>query len=96
MQDFEKITLLLSAEEWKKLNGSVQMIADEQAIVFLEDMGLLPVFDAGVTVMEVDERINPTVFWAAGKLEALKQASDPVAMIDLQLIVWQDMSAFFQ
>lgn len=96
MQDFEKITLLLSAEEWKKVNGPVQMIADEQAIVFLEDMGLLPVFNAGVTVMEVDERINPTVFWAAGKLEALKQITAPTAMIDLDLIVWQDMSAFFQ
>lgn len=96
MQDFEKVTLLLSAEEWKKFNGPVQMIADEQAIVFLEEMGLLPVFNAGVTLMEVDERINPTVFWAAGKLEALKQADAPVAMIDLDLIVWQDMSAFFQ
>ncbi len=96
MQDFEMLTLLLSAEEWKKHNGPVQMIADEQAIAFLEDMRLLPVFNAGVTVMEVDERINPTVFWAAGKLEALKKITAPTAMIDLDLIIWQDMSGFFQ
>lgn len=96
MQDFEKLTLLLSAEEWKKFNGPVQMIADEQAIVFLENMGLLPVFNAGVKVMEVDDRINPTVFWAAGKLESLGMITEPAAMIDLDLIVWQDMSPFFR
>lgn len=96
MQDFEKITLLLSAEEWKRFNGPVQMIADEQAIGFLEDMGLLPVFNAGVKVMEVDERINPTVFWAAGKLEALGMITGSAAMVDLDLIVWQDMEPFFR
>lgn len=96
MQDFERLTLLLSAEEWKKHNGSVQMIADRQAAAFLEKMGLVPVFNDGIKIMEVDERINQEVFWAAGKLEALKMVQTPIAMIDLDLIVWKPLEDFFR
>ena len=96
MQDFERLTLLLSAEEWKIHNGPVQMIADKQAVKFLETMGLLPVFNAGVEIMKVDEKINSEVFWAAGKLEALKMIQTPTVMLDLDLIVWKNLDQFIK
>lgn len=96
MQDFELLTLLLSAEEWKLHNGPVKMVADEQAISFLEEMDLLPVFNAGVEKMVVDDRINPKVFWAAGKLKALELMNEPSVMIDLDLIVWENLDKFFE
>ena len=94
MRDFELLTLMVSSLEWRKHNGPVKMFADDTALQYLKKMGLQELFDNGMESFTVDEDINPRVFWAAGKLYALRQLHEPMAMIDLDLIVWKNVDDF--
>lgn len=96
MQDFEVLTLLLSVLKWQEKNGKAKMIADDAALKFLQKKNLLDFFEDGVSALEVDESISTEVFWAAGKLYALKKQNKPSVMIDLDLIIWQDMKNWFE
>lgn len=91
MHDFELLTFVLSAEMWKKLNGTVSIIADDKALKYLEESGVLRLFNGDVKVLSVDKDINSQIFWAAGKLFALNMLEDCQAMVDLDLVVWKNM-----
>ena len=88
-EDFEILTTALSALNWQRHNGRISMITDSTGYEFYEKNGLLPLWDGGVekTLDEIPE-INSDMFWAAGKLWALKNCAAPVAMIDTDFIVW--------
>lgn len=96
MHDFELLTLILSLSMWKKLNGKVSMIADKAALKYLENSGVLRLFNGDVAELKVDEDINESIFWAAGKLFALKQLKSPDAMVDLDLVVWENMDNYMK
>ena len=52
-------------------------------------LGLIDIWDGIENVIPDDlEGINPKMFWAAGKLFALREISAPLAMIDLDFILW--------
>lgn len=91
MHDFELITMVLSNSMWKKLNGNTSLIADDKALKYLDKYDILRLFNGSVDVLNVDKDINSTIFWAAGKLFALKMLDEPKAMVDLDLIVWKNM-----
>lgn len=91
MQDFEILTMVLSLLKWQELNGPVKMIGDQPALKYLESLSLLDLFQDGAEELVVDDDINGKVFWAAGKLYALRQMDKPAAMIDLDLIVWKNL-----
>ena len=40
MQDYEVLTMILSALMWRKHNGGIRLCADAEAIAFVEKMGL--------------------------------------------------------
>lgn len=91
MQDFELLTMILSVLEWRKHNGPVKLVADDIALDFIRQKKLLGIFDDGYERLIVDEDIDAEVFWAAGKLFALKQMQEECAMVDLDLIVWKNL-----
>lgn len=90
MEDYEKLTLMLSVLKWKQHNGKAYMICDDNAREYLEAAGLASLFD-GINRLIVDSDINPKVYWAAGKIAALGMLDRPMVMIDLDLIVWKNI-----
>lgn len=90
VEDFELFTTILSALKWRDKNGAIKLCADKTALDFYSEIGILPIYDE-VEELVVDEDINPEMFWAAGKLFALSNQSAPVAMIDTDFIVWENI-----
>ena len=97
-EDFELFTLIISALEWRKLNGEIFLYTDAVGKNFLERRGLTDCWngiDSSLDEMDslgVDEK----VFWAGAKLFALQKQLAPCVMMDLDFIVWQpiDFSRF--
>lgn len=96
MHDFELLTLCLSLSLWKELNGTVSIYADSKALKYLENTGILGLFNGAVESFQVDKSINSKIFWAAGKLFALKKLTNPKAMIDLDLVVWENFDKYLK
>lgn len=90
VEDFEILTTILSAASWKAKNGEIKLCADKQAIEFYKEAGLLNLYDE-IEELKVDKDINPEMFWAAGKLFALRNQKAPVAVIDTDFIVWDEI-----
>ena len=81
---YEFLTAVLSALEWKKFNGKCILFTDIKHI----DLFNL-VWDE---IRELGEPpVNPGVFWAAGKIYAMKKLTAPFCMIDTDFIVWKKM-----
>ncbi len=91
MEDFELLTMILSALVWRKNGGSIKMVTDEAGREYFYSRGLEGIWDGGVeTVLDaVPSSIDPFLFWAGGKLVALNSQPEPVCMIDTDMIVWR-------
>lgn len=91
MQDYEVLTMILSALMWRKHNGGIRLCADAEAIAFVEKMGLYHIWNLGIEEITVPEAVPEKVFWAVGKLYSLKKMQMPAVMVDLDLIIWKDI-----
>ena len=91
MQDYEVLTMILSALMWRKYNGGIRLCADEEARAFIEKLGLAHIWNLGIEEITVPEAVPEKVFWAAGKLYSLKKMQMPAVMVDLDLIIWKDI-----
>lgn len=91
MQDYELVCLLLSAAAYEQYNGRTKLYADKKAAAFFMDRGLEDVFSRGMEEFDVPKDIDPRVFWAGGKLCALKLEDMPSVMIDTDLIIWKSL-----
>ena len=89
-EDFELLTTILSALKWREKNGRIKMITDTAGEEYYESIGLACIWD-GIETRLDDVDVNPGVFWAAGKLFALKNETAPVAMIDTDFILWETL-----
>ena len=94
MRDFELLTLILSANVWQRYNGTAMLIADKPATEYFDKRDLLDVFKGGYKELIVSDNIDTNMFWAGGKLYALKELDRPICMVDLDLIVWKNMEDF--
>ena len=90
MQDFDILTMILSALYWKKNNGNIDLIADEENISYVKSKCLETLWDNIYEIPNYD--INREMFWAGGKIFALREQKTPIAMIDTDMIVWSDIS----
>ncbi len=90
IEDFDIFTTVLSALCWRKYNGRIVMAADEAAEKFYEERSLLGLWDE-VVGLSVPEALDPDIFWAAGKLYALREFSAPIVMMDTDFIVWEKL-----
>ena len=96
MRDYEFLTMALSVCEWQKHNGDAYMYADQVAKDYLESTRIADIFRGGVRPLKVPDNINTNMFWAAGKIFALRQIDRPMAMIDLDLIIWKSLDKSFE
>lgn len=94
LQDFELMTMILSALSWRKHNGKIDLVTDAAGKEYIDDMGISFVWDEiklGLDILSAVD-INENVFWAAGKLVALGMYQSPCAMLDLDFIVWKQLN----
>ncbi len=91
LHNFELFTLLISALEWRKHNGSIKMVTDSAGAEFLEVYGLIDAWDETTILLDDMQslNINEDVFWAGAKLYALSQRKAPCVMMDLDFILWK-------
>ncbi|MCL2637818.1 MAG: hypothetical protein FWD48_05540 [Oscillospiraceae bacterium] len=88
-EKFDLYNTVLSALTWRKYNGEIVHICDSESAQFYSKLG---VWDAVKPLIPDDlEGINPQMFWAAGKLLALREVSSPVVMLDKDFIVWKKL-----
>ncbi len=89
---FELYNTIISALMWRKKNGRIKLIADTTVYNYYKSLGMLSVWDETECSLSDDlEGINPSMFWAAGKLLALRDISAPVVMLDTDFIVWKEL-----
>ena len=96
VEDYELLTTILSALEWRKHNGSIKMVTDEVGAEYYNLLGLTHIWDLGIDKTLdtlIDNTIYPLSFWAAGKIFALQQQTVPCVMIDTDFIVWKSLAA---
>jgi hypothetical protein len=85
--------MVLSALTWRKYNGGIDLICDEAACGYYERLGITAIWGEVRTTLPCDlEGINPQMFWAAGKLLALRETGAPVVMLDNDFIVWKKLA----
>lgn len=96
-EDFEILVTMLSALMWRRTNGGIRMVTDKAGAQCYQKLGMEPLWDLGVSdALEgmQAEGIDPFLFWAAGKLFALRMQQTPCVMLDTDFIVWTPLSQF--
>lgn len=83
---FTKITAALSALWWKKLNGPIKLITDNEGLARYQETGLIEVYDSyDVDLLESYDG-NPKL-WTGGKIFSLGIESLPYVFLDNDLII---------
>ena len=92
IESFSLYCEVISALEWRKKNGDIFMIADSKAAGFYRKNGLSEVWN-GISELIPDdlEGIDPLMFWAGGKLIALRDIPEKAALVDEDLIIWKTL-----
>ncbi|MBO6302590.1 MAG: hypothetical protein J6N15_09160 [Ruminiclostridium sp.] len=92
VEDFGLYCEVISALQWRKMNGDIFMVADSRAAEYYRKIGIDKVWN-GITELIPDELdgIDPEMFWAAGKLFALRDIPENAALVDEDLIVWKTL-----
>jgi hypothetical protein len=88
----ELLTLSLSALSWRQHNGPILLYTDSSGARWFQDRKLDFLWNAGIdtsALCALESRVEPGVFWAAGKLAALVHERCPVVMMDLDFIAWE-------
>ena len=93
LPDYELLTMMLSALEWRKHNGPIRMLTDSAGADYFRRSGLDRLWSEpiGTALDEMDPALDPAAFWAAGKLEALGRVSAPCVMLDTDLVIWKNL-----
>lgn len=92
-EDFDILTTILSALKWREKNGIIKMATDSIGYEFYKSRGMCSLWDEVTTELDkIPDYVDANMFWAAGKLFALKNASAPTAVIDTDFIVWDRLA----
>ncbi len=93
IERFSLYCTVISALEWRKNNGAVFMVTDHIAAEYYRRNGIDEVWDSVLELLPEDcEGIDPEMFWAAGKLIALRDIPENAALVDEDLIIWKKLS----
>lgn len=88
--DYEMLTMILSALRWQETNGPIKLVTDTPGAKFFQECGLENLWTEIVTCLDsISPQIDPFLFWAAGKLYALKHMACPCVMLDTDLVIWK-------
>lgn len=88
IEDFELLTTILSALKWQEKNGKIKMVTDFVGAEYYRKIGIDGIWNE-IDVCLDDTGVCGDVFWAAGKIFALKRQQAPTAVIDTDFIVWE-------
>ena len=89
LEDFDLYCAVLSALTWRRDGSRIFLYTDRPAAEYIRSSGLETVWDElRDTVPDDLDGIDPVMFWAAGKLLAMRQMEAPCVMIDTDFIVW--------
>ena len=87
---FELYSAALSALNWRRMGGEIDLILDTEGEKYITSLGISPLWNGVKRLIPDDlEGIDPKMFWAAGKLFALREVEAPVVMIDIDFILWK-------
>lgn len=90
--DYEQLTAVISALKWQEHSGSIRMITDSRGREYFDSVGLSSVWNGVyVSLDELQGRVDPFLFWAAGKLSALSSMDMPCVMLDTDIIIWRNV-----
>ena len=90
LDKFELYSAALSALNWRRMGNHIELITDTAGEKYITSLGISPLWNAVNRLVPDDlEGIDPKMFWAAGKLFALREVEAPVAMIDTDFILWK-------
>ena len=93
IEKFSLYNSVLSALEWRKNNGRIFLCTDPIGAAYYRKLGIERVWDEVREVIPPDqEGIDPNMFWAAGKLLAMRETSGDYALLDEDFIVWKTLS----
>ena len=91
VEDFDLYCTVFSALQWRKNGGSVTMCCDSAFAEYYKRIGFEDIWNSiSVCVSDDLEGVDPLMFWAAGKLFALREVSAPIVMIDTDFIAWKN------
>jgi len=87
--DFEVLTWLWSALELRRL-GPLRLVTDARGLLAVQRAGLEWVYSAGISTAleDISADVDPTVFWAAGKLRAYLEVPAPCVSVDTDAVLW--------
>lgn len=89
LEDFDLYCGVLSALVWKRDGSRISLYCDKAGGDYFRNAGLAELYDEVIDTVPADlEGINPEMFWAGGKLLALREVAAPCVMLDTDLIVW--------
>lgn len=93
IEDFTLYNTVISALQWRKVNGDIFMCTDSIGAAYYRKLGIEKVWNEICTVVPDDmEGIDPRMFWAAGKLLAMREMTGNYALVDEDFIVWNRLS----
>ena len=90
MAPVERLVLAASVLIWRTHSGPVTLFTDTPGRAFVERLGIADLWskiDCGV-LDSAPEDVDPAVFWDLGKTLALSACAAPVAILDLDLVVF--------
>lgn len=92
-EDFDLYCTVLSALNWRRHNGEIRLFTDRAGAEYFDSLGITDIWnEVRVCIPEDMEGIDPLMFWAGGKLLALRECEAPCVMIDTDFIVWEKLT----
>lgn len=90
LDKFELYSAALSALSWRSFGDKIELVTDSEGEKYIRSLGIEGLWNGIKPIISNDlEGINPKMFWAAGKIFALREIPAPVVMIDTDFIVWK-------
>lgn len=88
--DFEALTWLWSALEIRR-HSPLRLVTDTRGRLAVERAGLEWVYTGGISTAldRIPTEVDASVFWAAGKLYALREVSAPCVSVDTDAVLWR-------
>lgn len=90
---FEILTWVASAIQWRHLYGTLDFVTDNEGMGVLSKLGLGGLYTSIKVLESPFKAINPSVFWAAGKIVAMQSyvGYEDVYSVDTDCIVWKHL-----
>jgi hypothetical protein len=98
-RDYEILLLILSILKWKQKNGVIKLYADKLSAQQFRSNNLFDLWSESDTDLleNIDPNlINASFFWSTGRFYAYLNEPAPVVSLDMDMIVWADLTQLYQ